>query len=81
MRTVRPAAVIQADKDLDNAKQQLRDHAKQCGICAAAIRCHQPARCCDSGWAHQKYIRRMAAQLVAAETEIDAAASAQLALF
>jgi hypothetical protein len=81
VRQIRPAVIRAAESDVDNARQQLRAHAKQCGICAAALRCHVPGRCCDSGWAHAKYIRRMEAQQRATEADHAAAAPVQLGLF
>jgi hypothetical protein len=81
VRKIRPAAVRAAEADVDNAKTQLRLHARMCGQCAAALRIGQYARCCDHGWAHAKYVRLCEAQQRATLADIEAAAPVQGTLF
>lgn len=81
MRNTRPAVIRQAEADHQNARDQWRAHRKLCGICTAADRAGQLARTCESGWAHVKYERTMAAQLRATIADTERQAPVQGTLF
>lgn len=77
----KPAALRQAEADHANARDQWKAHRAMCGTCAAAYRIGAFARTCESGWAHVKYERIMAAQLTATIADLERRAPVQGTLF
>lgn len=77
----RPQAIIDAEHRRDDLHAQIRDHAKLCGRCSAALRLERFASACDTGWQLLKAERRADAALDVVKATASHQCHGQLALF
>lgn len=73
--------MIEAEKNRDQVRAEIKGHAKLCGRCSAAIRLERYASACDLGWLLLKDERRLDVALDRVVAVSSLQLPGQLALF